>query len=216
MIGECRRSSPEIAQHSTAHIRKPRRPAREFREVIGPCGIEVMSLTDVGLPEPSGSTRGPLDSATRKAAIVAAMTDTPAIGHARGFYIDPLLRWGGGGPQWCWSLPWPYGSEALATELWEAHRALDGMGYCGPDDRGAYFRTVLCLAWPDAESQTLEGRTAGQFGVWGHRNKPEDLVADYFVPDGERLPLASLTDETCPLSPDQEQAFEAFRRAVSA
>jgi hypothetical protein len=114
-----------------------------FRGVIERRDIEVLSLTDVGLPEPSGSTRDPLHNATRKAAVVAAITNTPAIGLARGFYIDPLLRWGGGGPQWSWPLPWPYEDEALATELWEAHHALNGMWYCGPDDRGAYFRTRM-------------------------------------------------------------------------
>ena len=182
---------------------------------MGGCGVDVRSLTDVGLPEPSGSTRGPLQSATRKAAVVAAVTATPAVGLARGFYIDPMLRWGGGGPQWSWPLPWPHQNDALAAELWEAHHALDGMGYCGPDDRGAYFRTLLCLAWPDAHSLTFEGRAPGQFGVYGHRHKPDDLVADYFVPDDETVPLASLMDEARQLSPDQEQAFEAFRRALS-
>jgi XTP/dITP diphosphohydrolase len=186
-----------------------------FRRIMGGCGIEVRSLTDVGLPEPSGSTRGPLHRATRKAAVVAALTATPAIGLARGFYIDPMLRWGGGGPQWSWPLPWPHENETLATELWEAHHALDGMGYCGPDDRGAYFRTLLCLVWPDAQSLTFEGRAPGQFGVYDHRHKPDDLVADYFVPDGKTVPLASLGDEARQLFPDQEQAFEAFRSALS-
>jgi XTP/dITP diphosphohydrolase len=187
-----------------------------FRRIVEGCGIEVASLTDVGLPEPSGSSRDPLRNATRKAAVVAALTTTPAVGLARGFYIDPLLRWGGGGPQWSWPLPWTRESDALAAELWEAHHALDGMGYCGPDDRGAYFRTVLCLVWPDAQSQTFEGRAAGQFGVLGHRHKPGDLVADYFVPDGETVPLASLTDESRQLFPDQDQAFDAFRKALFA
>jgi XTP/dITP diphosphohydrolase len=188
-----------------------------FRRVIEGCGIEVASLTDAGLPEPSsGSTRDPLYSATRKAAVVASLTATPAVGLARGFYIDPMLRWGGGGPQWCWPVPWPHESEALAAELWDAHHALDRMGHCGPDDRGAYFRTVLCLAWPDAESHTFEGRTEGQFGGLGHGQKPEDLIADYFVPDGEAVPLSSLADDARQFLPDQDQAFEALRKALSA
>jgi XTP/dITP diphosphohydrolase len=185
-----------------------------FRKVIERCGIDVMSLTDVGLPEPSESPRGPLHTAARKAAVVAAITNTPAIGYARSFYIDPMLR--GDGPQWSWPLPWPYGSADLAAELWTAHHALDAQGYCGPDDRGAYFRTVLCLAWPDAESETYEGRFQGQFGGSRHGNKQGDLVVNYFVPDGETVPLASLADKACQLSPDQDQAFKAFRRALSA
>ena len=186
-----------------------------FRAVIEPCGIEVMSLTDVGLPEPSGSTRGTLDSATRKAAVVAAITNTPASGYARGFYIDPLLRWGGGGPKWAWPIPWPYKIEDLAAELRKADHQLGGQGYCGPDDRGAYFRTLLCIVWPDAQSLTFEGRIPGQFITRGRRNKPRDLVY-YFVPDGETAPVALLADEARQHFSDQEQAFEAFRKALSA
>lgn len=63
-----------------------------FRRAVEGCGVEVMSLTDVGLPEPSGSARDPLRNATRKAAIVAAITNAPAIGLARDFHIDPLAR----------------------------------------------------------------------------------------------------------------------------
>lgn len=187
-----------------------------FREVVGPCGIAVTSLTDVGLPEPMISTRGLLHSAARRAAVIAAMTDTPTIGHARRFHIDPLLRWGGGGPQWSWPTPWPYASEELAAELKQAHDALDAAGYCGPDDRGAYFRTILSLVWPDAQSEMFEGRIEGQFGAWGHCNKPGDLIADYFVPDGETVSLALLTDRARQGYLDQEQAFEALRRALCA
>jgi XTP/dITP diphosphohydrolase len=185
-----------------------------FRRVIDGCGIDVTSLTDVGLPEPSERSRDPLRNATRKAAVIAGLTTTPAVSVARGFSIDPLLRWGGGGPQWSWPLPWPHENEALAAELWEVHHALNWMGYCGPDDRGAYFRTVLCLAFPDLQSQTFEGTSPGQFGGVGLSNKPDDLIADYFVPDDETVALVSL--EARQPSPDQEEAFAAFRKALSA
>ena len=186
-----------------------------FRKIMGPCGIEVMSLTEVGLPQASASDRGLADSATAKAAVVAAITGIPAIGHARGFCIDPMLRYGGGGPQWSWPFPWPYASEELAAELEQADAALYASGYCGPDDRGAYFRSVLSLVWPDLESQVFERRLEGQFGVWGCSHGSADLIEDYFVPDGETVALASLTDAARQLYCDQKQAFEALRRALS-
>jgi len=182
---------------------------------MGPCGIEVMSLTEVGLPQASASDRGLADSATAKAAVVAAMTGIPAIGHARGFFIDPMLRYGGGGPQWFWPSPWPYASEELAAELEQADAALNASGYCGPDDRGASFRSVLSLVWPDLESLIFERRLEGQFGVWGCSHGPADLVEDYFVRDGETVALASLADAARQLYWDLEQAFEALRRALS-
>src|SRR5262249_48204938 len=114
-----------------------------------------MSLTAVGLPEPSGSG-GPLHRATRKAAVVAAIRNNPAIDHARSFYIDPLLRWRGGRPNW--PLLWPCESADLAAELWEAHNALNAQGYCGPNDRGAYLRTVLLLTWPEGPAHFQHAR----------------------------------------------------------
>lgn len=194
-----------------------------FRNVVVGCGIELTSLTDVGLPEPAGSTRDPVQSATIKASVVAALTDTPTIGYAPGFYIDPMLRWGGGGPQWFWPVPWPFAGEELAARLAQADKMLDGCGYCGPDDRGAYFRTVLCLAWPDYQSQIFEGQVDGQFQIgrgWnrGGFSKLGELVDNpmrCFVPEGETVTLASLSDEARRRHSDQEQAFQAFREAIS-
>jgi len=199
------------------------RVVSNFRASIGPYGIEVASLTELGLPDPSHPYHphrtkrrdDGLLSATSKASVVATMTDMPTIGLARGFYIDPMLRWGGGGPQWYWPIPWPCASEELAGELSEADDALNASGYCGPDDRGSYFRTVLCLAWPDAESQTFEGRVEGQFQTWG----PGDLAGDparYFIPEGEAIDLAHTGEGELQQYLDQERAFEAFRKAVLA
>jgi XTP/dITP diphosphohydrolase len=201
------------------------RVVSNFRDSIRPYGIEVVSLTEFGLPDPSHPhdphrTKRRDDgllSATSKASVIAAMTDMPTIGLARGFYIDPMLRWGGGGPQWYWPIPWPWASEELTRELSEADDALIASGYCGPDDRGSYFRTVLCLVWPDAESQTFEGRVEGQFQPCNGFNRPRNLVGDparYFIPEGEAIALADLGEEELQQYSDQERAFEAFRRAV--
>src|ERR1700742_4883308 len=79
------------------------RAVSDFRAPIRPHGIEVVSRAEVGLAR--GASHAPhrpkgrddaLLRATRKAALVAAITDLPTIGLARGFYIDPLFRWGGG------------------------------------------------------------------------------------------------------------------------
>jgi XTP/dITP diphosphohydrolase len=196
-----------------------------FRDLIRPCGIEAVSLTELGLPEPSQHHNsqyarrrdGLLLSATSKATVIATMTDMPAIGHARGFYIDPMLRWGGGGPQWFWPIPWPHPIEDLGMEFDEADNTLNEGGYCGPDDRGAYFRSVLCLAWPDAEIEVYEGCIEGQVQTWDISSKGKGtLVGDpeqYFIPDGETAPLARLRPKG--LRPDQERAFARFRRAIS-
>ncbi len=200
------------------------RVVSDFRGSIRPYGIEVVSLAEFGLPDrhshDAHRTKRRDDvllSATTKAAVVAAITDLPTIGLARGFYIDPMLRWGGGGPQWYWPIPWPWPSEQLARELGEADDTLNAAAYLGPDDRGAYFRTVLCLVWPDAESETFEGRVEGRFETASCVKRKKVLVGDparYFIPEGETIVLADLADEALQQYSDRARVFEAFRSAL--
>jgi XTP/dITP diphosphohydrolase len=200
------------------------RVVSKFRESIRPFGIEVVSLAEFGLPDrhshdPHRTRRRDdvLLSATSKAAVVAAITDLPTIGLARGFYIDPLLRWSGGGPQRYWPIPWPWANAQLGRELGEADDALNASGYLGAHDRGAYFRTVLCLVWPDAESETFEGRVKGRFETGSCFKRIKELVGDparYFIPEGETVALARLAKEALQQYSDQARAFEAFRRAL--
>ena len=56
-----------------------------LREIVGPGGIEVLSLTDLALPEPSCPERHTARMAAYKATVIAALTDLPALGYARSF-----------------------------------------------------------------------------------------------------------------------------------
>jgi hypothetical protein len=156
----------------------------------------VLSLTDVGLPEPVGAGASALDRATRKASAAAWFSKRPALGFAQEFGIRPLLRFGDdSGPQWTWPLPHTASREKIYAEIRKAHDELIRGGYCGPDDRGAFIRCVLCLSWPDMENLVLETRIEGQLGAVDPRKmgKAPDVFSDYFVPDGEERPIGSLS-----------------------
>jgi len=134
--------------------------AAECTDILMPEEVSVLSLTDVGLPEPAGAGANALHRATGKASAVAAFSNLPALGFAQEFRIDPLLRYGdGSGPQWTWPLPRSAPRETIHAEIRRADDKLVRGGYCGPDDRGAFIRCVLCLAWPDMETMVLEART---------------------------------------------------------
>lgn len=179
-------------------------------------GIEVLSLADFYLPEPPVSDSNLYIALRAKAAVISAATELPAISHARSFLIDPLLE--GKGPQWRWPVPWPGTCKDLSTELLQADNALNRGGYCGPDDRGALFQTVLCLVLPDASCQLFEGRMQGQFAQLYHDQTRQDEIvlgfADCFVPDGESATIANLGGDLRQWGRDQTPAIDALRHSL--
>jgi XTP/dITP diphosphohydrolase len=187
----------------------PSLPA-ECADFLKPAGASVLSLTDVCLPEPSGAGTTALDYATRKASAVAWFSNMPALGFAQDFCISPLLRYSDDCPKWTWPLPHSCASSKIYAEIKKADDELNRGGYCGPDDRGAFFRCVLCLAWPDMENLVLEARIEGQLGTIGLRESPNstDVFTDYFVPDGEARTINSLPRAA-------RKRYSAFRRAIA-
>lgn len=170
-------------------------------------------MADLHVLEPSVSDRDVIQTLKIKTAVVLSETCIPALGYARSFRIDPLLLHGGGGPHWQWPVPWPGTKEELAAELVQADNALNGGGYCGRNDRGALFHTLLCLGWPDLRCQVFEGRMEGQFAqLFCGGRRSGSLTPDFqdcFVPKGETSALADLHQRNL----DEKQAIDALRHA---
>jgi XTP/dITP diphosphohydrolase len=167
--------------------------------------IEILALSDVGLPEPRPSGRDAAEIAIRKAGIVAALAGYPAVTLASSFRIDPLRRDGGGGPQWRFAEPWPFSAAEFVSELAQVFNKLAAGGYVGPDDRGAYYHCLICLAWPTWGTRLFEATVDGQLTEW-RIDKTASCFAHYFQPDGERVPLDRL-------DPGRQQAYSACTRA---
>jgi inosine/xanthosine triphosphate pyrophosphatase family protein len=120
----------------------------------------------------------------------------PALGFAQEFRINPLLRFGDDSdPQWTWPIPHSLCRSKLHAEIKKVGDELNRRGYCGPDDRGAFIRCVLCLIWPDMESLILEARVEGQLNaaVLEDGGETADLFSEYLVPDEEERTLRSLS-----------------------
>ncbi len=164
-------------------------------DVLQPAGVTLLSLTDVGLPEPAESGSTTLNHAIGKASVVAWFAGTPALGIAQEFGIDPQLRYVDvNGPRWTWPIPLSSRAEIYA-EIKMAHDELNRGGYCGPDDRGAFIRCVLSLTWPDMESLVIEARVDGQLGAVASQDSSNaaDVLSDYVLPDGEDRTMGSLS-----------------------
>lgn len=177
-------------------------------ELLSAAGYEVLTPVNLGLPgAPVREQDASEDRQRRNAldqAIWCAMPAGPCvIGAARTFRIVPLARNDRGlipsrsstHPTWHWNLPCDQSRLSVIEEFCEATSTLVSFGYLGPDDRGAFFETVLCVAWPDGSSMFFESKTLGQISFEDVR-KVEDLegelFASHFIPDGFHEPLIQL------------------------
>lgn len=169
---------------------------RELRELLAQAGWEVLGPGDLGLEglvvdETGASLEA---NALLKARAFAAAAGLPALADDSGLEVEAL-----GGAPGVHSARWVPGSDAdrmaaLLTRLTD----------CPPGGRGAAFRAVLALVWPDGRALLAEGRVCGRIapaprGAGGFGYDPIFLVEDGGL-DGQRTMAELLPQEKAALS----------------
>lgn len=158
----------------------------EFEQLLAGSGVELVSAARLGLLEPEETADSFAGNAALKALAAAVASDLPALADDSGFCVHALggspglysARWAG--PRRDFSIAMQRVHDEVATSIAAA-------------DRGAWFISALCLAWPDGETRCFEGRIDGTFawppkGANGHGYDP------VFVPDGETRRFAEMSD----------------------
>lgn len=151
----------------------------EFRQILAPFGVEVVSAGELQLPEPEetentfeGNARIKAQSAMKASGLITIADDSglcvDALNGAPGVYT---ANWAGPGRDWM---------MAMRT----VEEKLQAAGATTPDKRGAQFMCTLCVLWPDGHEQFFVGRVPGHLswpprGQFGHGYDP------VFVPAGE-------------------------------
>jgi len=129
---------------------------REFRALLAPFGLEVVSAGELGLPEPAETGATFAENASLKAIAAVRATGLPALADDSGVEVAAL-----GGAPGVHTADWaarPDGSRDYGPAMARvAHEA------GGSADRACAFVATLVLAWPDGHSELAEGRTEG---VW--------------------------------------------------
>jgi inosine/xanthosine triphosphate pyrophosphatase family protein len=193
-----------------------------LRSALADTRAEVLSLTDIRQPEPIQDGRNLRESAAMGAAVIAARTGRLAISIARSFTIDPLFSYSPAPelsatrdyPTWTWRIPPSADVADLVKEVNAADRELALHGYCGPDDRGAYFLTTLCATGPDRDPHFVEEWCDGQFFFRKDATTPDQSRFDFamcLVPQGQTVPLAMLDDAERSRRSDVGKAMRTFR-----
>lgn len=161
----------------------------EFRQILGPRGIDVVSAGELGLAEPEETEDSFVGNARIKAHAAVGATGLPALSDDSGIVVDGL-----NGAPGVYTADWaetPSGRDfkMAMTRTWnelEARRA--------PEPRTARFCSTLVLAWPDGHEEVFEGVVEGRV-VWPMRGSEGHGYDPIFQPDGFDITLGEMTAE---------------------
>jgi XTP/dITP diphosphohydrolase len=149
---------------------------REFRELLDPWRVEVVSAADLALAEPEETGDTFEANAKLKAFAAARAARLPALADDSGLCVEAL-----GGAPGIYSARWAGASKDFSAAMARIEREL--LAVKAPEPWRAHFISGLALAWPDDHVEYFEGRVDGRLifpprGVNGFGYDP------IFLPDG--------------------------------
>ena len=189
-----------IASHNKGKV-------SEFRDLLAPMGIELVSAGELELPEPEETGETFIANAKLKAVAIAEGAGLPALADDSGLEVEAL-----GGAPGIYSARWagsPRDFYAAMSKVEEELRAKDALKM----PPRANFTCVLCLATPDGQSECYEGK------VFGHLTFPPRGTKGFgydpiFVPDGHSVTFAEMEPVHKHSISHRAVAFEAFAKAM--
>ena len=175
---------------------------REIAALIAPHEIAVVSVGELGLPEPDETAPDFTGNARIKALAAALAAGGPALADDSGFCVAAL----GGAPGVVsarWAGPGKDFAVAMRRVQLEAADAAD---------RRAWFVSALCLAWPDGHADTFFARADGAM-VWPPRGSNGFGYDPMFVPVGGTLTYGEMDADAKHVVSHRAQAFAQFLAA---
>lgn len=162
---------------------------REFRDLLGPFGITVVSAADKGLPEPEETGTTFEANARLKAVAGAQASGLVALSDDSGICVEALGQAPG-----IYSARWAGESKDFAQAMRNVEEKLQAAGATAPPERRAFFVCVLSLAQPDGGAREFRGEVHGQI-VWPPRGQLGFGYDPFFLPDGETRTFGEMSAE---------------------
>lgn len=188
----------------------------EFRDLLGPHGIDLASAGELGLPEPAETGTLYAENAAIKARAATEATGLAAIADDSGLAIDAL-----DGAPGLFTADWAGSPRDFAAAMARVDRELDRRGVATAGAR-AHFVSALALTFPDGSERIFEGRVFGAL-VWPPRGSKGFGYDPIFLPDGHALTFGEMSAEEKHGMPPKGQglshrarAFMALEKAVLA
>ena len=160
-----------VATHNTGKL-------EEIADLLGPFGVSITSVAELGLPEPEETENSFVGNARIKAHAAARASGLPALADDSGLEVAALN--GAPGVRTAdWAETGAGRDFGMAMQrVWDA---LQQSGATPPF--GAAFCCTLVLAWPDGHDEVFEGRMPGQI-VWPGRGSQGHGYDPIFQPEG--------------------------------
>lgn len=177
----------------------------EIKQLIQPYGLDAVSAGDLNLEEPEETEPTFAGNARLKAVAAATASGHPALADDSGLEVAALdgapgiysARWAGPNKDFQVAM------EKVATEV--TSRAGGKVFDWSRETPAANFICVLCLAWPNGDTEEFEGRVDGHL-VWPARGGNGFGYDPMFVADGMSRTFGEI-------EPDQKHALSHRRRA---
>lgn len=188
----------------------------EFRDLLGPHGIDLVSAGELGLPEPAETGTLYAENAAIKARAATQATGLLAIADDSGLAIDAL-----DGAPGLFTADWAGHPRDFAAAMARVDRELTLRGVATTGAK-ARFVSALALTFADGTEQIFEGRVFGTL-VWPPRGTKGFGYDPMFLPDGYELTFGEMSAEEKHGLPPKGQglshrarAFMALEKAVLA
>lgn len=186
-----------VASHNAGKV-------REIAALLAPLGVEAVSASELGLPEPEETEATFVGNAALKARAAAAASGLPALADDSGLEVFALGRAPG-----VYSARWAGQGRDFRAAMERVWSELEGR-----PDRSARFVCVLALAEPDGAVQTFEGEARGEI-VWPPRGEKGFGYDPIFVPDRHQRTFGEMShEEKLPLT-HRARAFEKLLAALA-
>lgn len=171
-----------VASHNKGKI-------REIQELLAHYGLSIKTATELELDEPEETGTTFEANAELKALAAAKATGLPALADDSGFAVDAL-----DGDPGIYSARWAGPSKDFALAMRNVEEKLQAKGATEPKDRTGRFIAVLCLAWPDGETQFFRGEVEGEV-IWPPRGDKGFGYDPMFIPEGHDITFGEMTSE---------------------
>lgn len=164
----------------------------EFKELLSPFGLDVVSAGQLGLPEPDETGTTFIENARLKAHFAAKAADCIALADDSGLAVDAL-----GGKPGVYTANWAEtpGGRDFSVGMRRVEDSLQAAGAQSPAERRGSFNATFCLAHPDGRDQIYVGKVEGTI-VWPPRGDMGHGFDPVFMPAGYDITFAEMLPET--------------------
>ena len=161
----------------------------EFREILGPLGVDVTSAGELKLPEPEETENSFVGNARIKAQAALQATGLITLADDSGLCVDALE-----GAPGVYTADWAGPSRDWMMAMRTVEEKLQAAGAVTPAQRSASFNCTLLLLWPNGTERIYVGTAPGHLtwppvGAFGHGYDP------VFVPEGKTMSFAQMTHQ---------------------